>query len=343
VKIEKNVIMKKLKLVFVVAIALSIGAASQATLVIETYGPFDVTFYGDGENDGYNTGALDWTAEQRADVGAAVMAWDSHITNVPGRQIQMHVFWENFGNSILGSSYSPSNGDGTTSWNYGEHVWRDGVNYTGPFTGYDTTISYDIDAAGESWNFGSGAPGTGEIDFRSVVTHEIGHSLGWTDTYDPNPVWDDWGNTWGTTKNQYGWAGYNGLSEWDKNLVDYSGNRPVNGGKGTPGNFNQTDDPVYWDGSYATSYYGSDVPIYAPKPFEPGSSLAHLDQSTFPGYLMSPYISLGDMNRTVSGLEWAMMKDMGWTVVPVPAAVLLSVLGLGVAGVKLRKFAGEPK
>ena len=45
----------------------------------------------------------------------------------------------------------------------------------------ETHGAFDIhycDAAGMGWNFGSAAPAANEIDFRSVITHEIGHSLG---------------------------------------------------------------------------------------------------------------------------------------------------------------------
>ena len=115
-------------------------------------------------------------------------------------------------------------------------------------------------------------------------------------------------------------------------------NRALNGGNGTPDNFNEVDNPVYWDGANAVGVYGDVVPIFAPDPFQPGSSLAHLDYATFGDYLMSPYISLGSMNRTVSDLEWAMMRDMNWAVVPVPGAVLLGMLGFGAAGLKLRKY-----
>ncbi len=298
------------------------AATSNATIVVETYGPFTCHFYGYNDSNGQKTGALDWTAQQRTDVQAGIAAWDSTIANQPGRQVVMHLFWENMGGSTLGGSYSPSNGDGTNAWTYGEHVWRDGVNYQGPWDGWDTQISYDVDAASYGWNFGAGAPGVNEIDFRSVVTHEIGHSIGFYDTYYPLP-YDDWGNTWGTDADPYAWAGYEGLTAWDQNLVDDGGNRPEIDSKGTPGNFGQTDDPVYWDGAEAVTYYGDQVPIYAPKPFQSGSSLAHLDGSLvegagFPAPLMGPFITLGEMNRAPTDLEWAMMRDMGWQVGQVP-------------------------
>ena len=307
--------------------ALCLGAAPAQAEITHTYGAFDVTFYGNAETDGFTTGTQNWTSQQMTDVGASVQPWSSLIANVPGRQVKMHVFWQDLSPGVLGGSASYRTGDGTTQWSLGEYVWREGVNAAIPPYGFDTYIVYDADAAGNGWNFGAGAPSAGEIDFRSVVTHEIGHSLGWSDTYDY--TFDDWG-----------WLGasYQGLTEWDKNLVDSAGNRALNGGNGTPDNFNEVDNPVYWDGANAVGVYGDVVPIFAPDPFQPGSSLAHLDYATFGDYLMSPYISLGSMNRTVSDLEWAMMRDMNWAVVPVPGAVLLGMLGFGAAGLKLRKY-----
>jgi len=299
---------------------------AQGVPVTQTYGPFDVTFYNNGDTDGYLTGEQNWTPEQRADVGTTIQAWDSYITNVPGRQIRMHVYWnelDSYGTNVLGGSASYRNGDGTSIWNFGEYVWREGLDPGTTVYGFDTVIQYDITAGGSTWNFGADAPTLVEIDFRSVITHEIGHSLGWSSTYDY--LYDDWG-----------WLGtsYAGLSEWDKNLVDSLGNKPLSGGTGTPGNFNEEDNPVFWDGSNAVGYHGGNVPIYAPDPYQTGSSLSHLDEDTFQNLLMSPAIANGQMIRSVSGLEWEMMKDMSWTVIPEPATICL--LGLGALGL-LRK------
>ena len=43
---------------------------------------------------------------------------------------------------------------------------------------------------------------------------------------------------------------------------------------------------------------------------------------------MSPSIGTMQLNRDVSDLEWAMMTDMGWTVVPEPATAVLFVIGI---------------
>ena len=163
----------------------------QAAPLATDYGPFTVTFYNNDDTDDNYTGQKDWTVQERADVAAAIDGWDQFITNTPGRQIDLHIFWYEFvTGGVLGGSYSPSNGDGTTSWTYPEHIWRDAVDYNGPWDGWDTTIRLDITAGGVSWNLGSDNPAAGEIDFRSVLTHEIGHSLGFVDTYSTVPFDD---------------------------------------------------------------------------------------------------------------------------------------------------------
>jgi len=310
--------------------------------ITQSYGPFDVVFHNIGDTTWDFTGAQTWTPTQMADVGASVAAWDDMITNTPGRQVVMHAVWydfEQFG--VLGGSFSPTNGDGTTSWQYGEHVWRDGVNYTGDWTGFDTIIVLDtniLSGAPWPWSFGEAPAGTFELDFRSVVTHEIGHSLGFVATYDS--AGDDWGKTFGTANDPEASAGYNGLSEWDKNLVDSSGNRPENDSDGTPSNFNETDNPVFWDGADAVAYYNDfmgqtgNVPIYAPSPYALGSSLSHLDEASFPNLLMGPGADFGPQPRAPSSLEWAMMSDMGWQVgaaVPEPSSIV-ALLSMGFIG-----------
>jgi hypothetical protein len=106
-------------------------------------------------------------------------------------------------------------------------------------------------------------------------------------------------------------------------LVDANGNRPVNGGAGTPGDFNELGAPVYFDGFNATNYYGGLVPIYAPDPYAEDSNLVHLNHPSFSSDVMTPFIGLGDNQRTVSGLEIAMLADLGWDVIPEPASLVI--------------------
>jgi autotransporter-associated beta strand protein len=288
---------------------LAVGHA-QATPAKRTVGAFDLTFYNKRDSDGTSRGSQNWTTDQMNDVAASIAVWTGRLTNTPGRQVQVHLFWNSFTGGTLGDYSGPSNGDGTTSWTYVEHAWRDGVNYTGPWTGFDSRIRFDTDAAGYGWNFGSGLPASDKIDFRTVVTHEVGHAVGFKPSYYNNL----WGLCRGTSSDPFASAGYLGLSEWDKDLLDGSGNRPANAATGTPGDFNQEANPVWFTGSNAVAYYGGNVPVYAPSPYEGGSSLSHLDESRIPGALMSPYVTLGEAIRQPLRLEWEIMEDLGWSV-----------------------------
>jgi autotransporter-associated beta strand protein len=295
--------------------ALILSAASPraaATPQTVTVGPFDVTFYNSGDGDGTATSVQDWTTQQMDDAAAAILAWTGRLVQTPGRQVRLHMFWHDYSGGTLGSNLSVTNGAAGTSWTYVEHVWRDGVDYDGPWDGWDTQIQLDTNGAGYGWNFGTGSPGS-HVDFRSVLTHEVGHALGFWPSY--WRTFDKWGQCWGTESDPFGSAGDDlGTARWDKNLRDSRGNQPASGSKGTPDNFRQADDPVYWVGPHATAYNGGEVAIYAPRPYSSGSSLSHLDESTFPNALMSPFFNVGQAVRAPTPLEWEMMKDMGWIV-----------------------------
>jgi hypothetical protein len=301
--------------------------SAQSAPTIYTAGPLKLTFYNNGDTDGSpTTGTQDWTQQQINDVVASAGEWTTnstaHIGNTPGRQVEMHLFWGNLGTGVLGSSFNPLAGDGSRAWTFTELVYRQGEDYTLP-NGYyyDNKIVYDADAATKGWNFGAGLPTGTQIDFRSVITHEIGHALGFASTYtSTGPTADTW------------WAG--GITAWDSHLIDSAGNRPAVGSTGTPGNFNQLDNPVYFDGTYAVSANGGNaVPIYAPDPFEPGSSLTHLDDSGgFTTALMSHSIGSAQYARSPNAVEWAIMRDLGWQVVPEPGTLTML---FGLAGAAL--------
>lgn len=308
-----------------IAISIVLATICAAASITCTYGVFDVTFYNTGDTDGYITGQQDWTPQQMADVQASISEWQFKISNTPGRQVQMHLFWnelDTYGTNVLGGSQSYGIADGTTHWNAGEYVWKQGLDPGISSYGFDTVIQYDTTCAGRSWNFGDNSPVSGQIDFRSVITHEIGHSLGFDSTYDKD--YDDFG--WMYTDPPYG--SYYGLTDWDKHLVDSLGNKPVNGGTGAPENFNQLDNPVFFDGENAVALYGGLVPVYAPSTFQSGSSLVHLDEALLGSLLMSPAIASGQMVRNVSELEWAIMKDIGWNIVPEPVSAILLLSGI---------------
>ena len=296
----------------------SLTATNAWAVVTKEYGPYSVDFYNTGESftdaAGTYTGARDWTDAQMADVKASINTWDTRIANTTSRQLKLDVIWSDLGTSVLGTSYSPMVNDlsNENAWHPAEIVWRDGVSEDFGY-GYDTHIVCNTTAAGRDWYFGSEAPSDSEFDFCTVMTHELGHSLGFDSTY----------------SNARDYC-VRGRTTWDSFLVDGNGNSLAVGSTGTPGNFDETGD-VYFTGANAIAANGGEpVEIYAPDPYEGGSSLYHLDLDTFyydTNEVMCPGIAQGDSHRTPTALEWAIMKDMGWTIVPEPGTYIM-LLGL---------------
>jgi hypothetical protein len=304
------------KLGLVICITSGLLACAHATPVLYTSGPFNCTFYNTGDSDGTQTSTQDWTSTQIQDVLSSTLVWSQFLKNTPSRSLEMHLFWTNYAGLTLGGSYNPYVARSGSAYTQTEYIWRAGGHMS---VDTDLRIVYDTDAAGYSWNFGTGSPSGSQIDFRSVITHEIGHSVGFASTYLSST--DKW------------WTG--GITAWDGNLMDSSGNRPSAGTSGTPGNFNQVDNPVYFTGPNAVAFNGgANVPIYAPDPYAAGSSLTHVNEGTFPGDLMSPSIMLGEEVRQPTLLDLAIMKDIGWNVeIPEPGtASLLLVFGLACMG-----------
>lgn len=274
------------------------GGAAWAAPVVAVYGPVTVTYYNNGDTDGTSTGQANWTAQQIADVEASVRVWTDRITNVPARQVQLHMFWNALPGGTLGSTSNPIVGNGTTAWSLTEYTWRVGGNF--PIDA-DARIVFDTDAAGFNWTFGAGTPVGSTFDFRTVMIHEFGHAMGFSSAY--NSSTDQW------------WSG--GLTEWDKRLVDSLGNVAVAGGSGSPGNFNELDDPIYFNGTVAKRANGNAlVPVYAPSPYQGGSSISHIDEATYGTSLMTPFLGVGQVTRVPSALEWSILKDLGWSVKP---------------------------
>jgi hypothetical protein len=309
----------------VISAMIVIFAGSGLSLEIINYGPFACYFYGTGDG-----AAADWTAAQKADVEASISTWDAGIENTAARQIRLDMYWVDFEGNTLGGASSSVLYNGTRSYTLTEYLWREETNFS--TSGADALIQLDLDAAGFGWHFGSAPTPSNAIDFLSVVTHELGHLVGFASSY--NRSLNQFG-TFGTGAQNWVQAG---LRAWDLNFVDNDGDRPV-----VASSWNQQtdvdveDEPggdstsLYWDGENAVAANGGElVQIYAPATYAPGSSLSHLNYDSGPVYadsLMSPYVSMGVSPREPNEIEWAMMADMGWTLVPEPATAIIMCLG----------------
>lgn len=170
-----------------------------------------------------------------------------------------------------------------------------------------------------------GNPPPDQIDFKTVVLHEIGHGLGLVGTASvaadgTATVGDRAVNgdanvrsgvsydtfTYATTAAQAGNGGARVLSLPDGSVelrAALTGNQ------------------LYWAGQLArTAAGGAKVRLYAPGEFFAGTSYGHLDEGTYsgehPNGLMTPFIEPGESISDVGQIAMGMLADMGY---PVPA------------------------
>jgi hypothetical protein len=177
---------------------------------------------------------------------------------------------------------------------------------------------------GIPWAYGDSVTNT-QYDFTSTAMHEMLHALGFLSYVDaPGSSWNARGTNWttfdsfimtntktktiGTTNNRNRWN-----TTYDTNLI---------GGNGG----------LYFGGPNAVLAYGGLVPIYTPNRWASGSSGSHLDDDTFTGakaQLMNAYADVGRGIRVLSSVELGILKDLGYTVVPIPGtASALIFIGL---------------
>lgn len=117
-------------------------------------------------------------------------------------------------------------------------------------------------------------------DFISVLLHEIGHNVGFNSL-----------NNAGAYGEYY--------TIWDSLIADAQGNHPGEAG------FNYQTGVSYTIGS-------GGLTVYNPFIFNPGSSMSHVDALSDPEALMQYSIGTGIQRRDLSGLEKALLAEMGW-------------------------------
>lgn len=166
-------------------------------------------------------------------------------------------------------------------------------------------VNFDLGAA-QTW-FASGSssatPTSSQYDLYSIMLHELTHALHFASAIDSSD---------GSSRNGFGI--YN---RHDKFLYKAAtgSDRLLNATNtefnGVPSDL--TNGSVYWGGEFAVAANGGKrIKMYAPDPFDPGSSLSHPDETTYPGWVMSPDIGPGQTARQYTGVEIGMLLDLGW-------------------------------
>jgi hypothetical protein len=166
-----------------------------------------------------------------------------------------------------------------------------------------------------------GNPASNQIDFRTVVLHEIGHGLGLVGT----ATVDGSGRATVGDRSVNGSSGVRSGTSFDTFTYATSPEQAGNGGKrilsmadGSAELRNAlTGNHLYWAGQLArTASGGNEVRLYAPERFFEGTSYGHLDEATYPGEdpngLMTPFIENGESIHDVGQVAMGMLADMGY-------------------------------
>ena len=166
-------------------------------------------------------------------------------------------------------------------------------------------IVANFSSAFKNWHFGSGRAPKNKFDFQSVVTHEIGHGLGFLGA--------------GSMKGNKGSVKLQGTPiTYDKNTESSKGTKLVYFANNSTGLGKQLRSGSLWFDSPRVRHAnkGKRARIYAPKRWNPGSSYSHLDERVYRrgnrDSLMTPQLSPGETIRAAGPITKAIYKTVGW-------------------------------
>ncbi|OBI72033.1 hypothetical protein [Mycobacterium sp. E740] len=173
----------------------------------------------------------------------------------------------------------------------------------------DFNFAYD-------WSLGENVSAD-QYDFTATVMHELLHTMGFGSELSMPDVDKKTGKREPVDNDNW--------STYDRFLSNSTGSAAID-----PTNFtwNPAFDPnmtggsggggLYFNGSNAQAAYGEQpVPLYSPTEWSGGSSVSHLDDDTFTGANKVMMVSADGKGlgvRTLSAVEIAILKDLGYTV-----------------------------
>lgn len=288
-----------------------------------------------------------FTSEARTAFERAVEIWERHITSpVP---IRIDASFSDLGPNVLGGA-GPNFVFSVDTDNDGANDTIFGDALIDALTGEDQNpgqpdIVAQFSSTRTDWNFGTDEASDNEIDFTSVVLHEIGHGINYFDLLS----FDDGTGSYGLDFND------NGVLDPDEKvpgvfeqfLFEDRGTERV--ALTNPGTFANpstalgdalTGQQLVFEGSRAVEgaavSTGPALPkIYAPFSWSPGSSIAHLDEATYgpgdPNSLMSPQFGRGETIRSPGPIMCGQLADIGWPLGTECQKLFRDVFGLDAA------------
>ncbi len=292
---------------------------------------FQCNFLNTGDQDpsGVYTSAKDWDQQAIDATVRSLQTWDTLIKNEPGRTLSVGLIWQNLGTGILGGAFSQFYTE--TYNNYEmisstvEKVWKEGQNYPN-YGDYDIYVLLNTQS---NFYYGEATLGgayTGAYDYQTVLTHEIGHTVGFISYSEPID------GTVTFQPDDYGQITYTAL---DSLMTNADGVNLIDEENGVNGI--KLGDTIALEGSELT--------IYNPDVWAQGSSLSHIDIEEIGGQasdiLMRNVLNNDLSVRTLSYEEMLLMQSMGWDMnfaaIPEPATVSLSLMGLAAMMMRRRR------
>lgn len=176
---------------------------------------------------------------------------------------------------------------------------------------FSSTVDGPVVLGDISFYYGlDGKPPGKDIDFLTVVLHEIGHGLGFLDLLDETGAKfndkDDAYMVWLEDPNISPKA-LSAMTDAKREMAMTDS-----------GNLLWFGPAVKAASGFLTSARRPDgrVQMYAPDPYEPGSSVSHFDVAVSPNELMEPFATtaIRDLRLTI-----ALLDDVGWNPLHVPA------------------------
>ncbi|MEO0471925.1 MAG: T9SS type A sorting domain-containing protein [Bacteroidota bacterium] len=178
------------------------------------------------------------------------------------------------------------------------------------FNGDNTDIRINFNST-VNWYFGTdGNPASDQFDLITVAMHELGHGLGMTSSAEE--------------VNGEGELGNSGIPIiYDLFLQNNLQNPifdPVNFPSPSAALLNAfTGNNLFWGGANAANALNGEFPkLFAPGTFNRGSSISHLDETTFAAgdtnSLMTPQLAPGEAIQVPGPATVGIMQDIGWPV-----------------------------
>lgn len=245
--------------------------------------------------------------------------WSEYIFSpIP---INVNVNFTSLAANVLGSAYS-------TSY-YRYPLYLDSTYYypvslfKRQIEDYDFISPIDIqvnfNSGFSNWNLGTGAPSSNQYDLLTVVLHELGHGLGFNGFLASKIINDGSGNN---TRVGYWLNNINIYSIFDSYLYHSQLNNRVINNSIFPNNSTQlnnviTDGSLHLINSKILNVSNSPAILYAPSTYSAGSSIYHLDETTYPvnneNTLMTPFVAAGQASRSIGPIVKAYMSSLGYT------------------------------